>query len=138
MYWSAEEIIPNPYEIIQNNHYMMSRHDYTNLQHAVMATSYALQLYLQHNDMANALPIMKWLVAQHNGFMAWSSTQVREKILLVCSFFLMLHRKIFCSSDFECVPVASKYSPNPCLKRIQFSLVLPASFNSDGVVYAPS
>ena len=76
MYWSATVIEPNPYEIIQNNHYMKSRGDYTDLAQAVMATSYALQLYLQHNLNAKAVPIMKWLVAQHNGVMAWSSTQV--------------------------------------------------------------
>ena len=76
MYWSTKKIEPNPYHSVNAKYYISSRLDYVNLENAVMATSYALQLYLQHNDMKGALPIMRWLVAQHNGFMAWSSTQV--------------------------------------------------------------
>lgn len=75
MYWSAKEIEPNPYQSVNAKYYIKTRMDYVNLENAVMATSYALQLYLQHNDMTGALPIMRWLMAQHNGFMAWSSTQ---------------------------------------------------------------
>lgn len=41
-----------------------------------MATSYALMLYLSHNQLADSVPIMKWLVTQHKSFNYWSSSQV--------------------------------------------------------------
>ena len=76
MYWAAEEITPNPTRIVNTVHFMQSRIDFINGGNAVMATSYALMLYIDHNEFEASKPIMKWLHTQHNGFMAWTSTQV--------------------------------------------------------------
>ena len=76
MYWANEEIEPNPTKIVNTVHFMEPRGDFINQEHANMATSYALMLYLANNEYEASKPIMKWLHTQHNDFMAWSSTQV--------------------------------------------------------------
>lgn len=42
----------------------------------VEMTSYALQTYLLRNDLARALPIIRWLTSQQNANGGFSSTQV--------------------------------------------------------------
>ena len=75
-YWSRDPIAPNTVTFANNIPVMQPRADYVNLQHGVMATSYALLLLLEHNDMDAALPVMKWLISQRQDFIMWSSTQV--------------------------------------------------------------
>nr|UCK81481.1 macroglobulin-complement related protein-like 3 [Arenicola marina] len=74
-YWAGIEIPPNEFEIINTMYYMKPRGDFLNLENAVMATSYAMMLYLQHNELQKSLPIMRWLVTQRMGTVAWSSTK---------------------------------------------------------------
>ena len=76
MYWSNTQIDPSHVRMINNQPIMESRDDYVNLEYSVMATSYALLLYLSHNRLSEAVPIMKWLISQHKWFNYWSSTQV--------------------------------------------------------------
>ena len=77
VYWSADPIDGNVEEIIQTLRYMQPRDDFINLGHAVTATSYALMLHLQHNELSASVPIMKWLSVQRMGPMGFSSTQVK-------------------------------------------------------------
>ena len=74
----------NPSNIVNTVHYIRPREYYTNWAYANMATSYVLKLYLQHNEYAEARPIMKWLQTQHNQMLAWSSTQVLWQITHSC------------------------------------------------------
>lgn len=75
MYWADEAIPANPTEIIDTRPVLLGRGDYINEAHAVIATSYALILYLAHNEVVEAEPIMTWLHTQHNDVHAHSSTQ---------------------------------------------------------------
>lgn len=77
VYWASQEWTPNPTTIINTVHYMQPRDDFVDLGHAVIATSYALMLHLDHNELQASVPIMKWLLSQHMHFTVWSSTQVR-------------------------------------------------------------
>ena len=76
VYWASEEIGENPTEIVNTVHFMKVRPYWPNLGNAMMATSYALKLYLERNDFDGATPIMKWIQTQRNGLMRWSSSQV--------------------------------------------------------------
>lgn len=76
VYWAAEEIARNPTERINNIEFQYERNFHPNVANAVMATSYALLLYLENNDHTGSVPIMKWIFSQHNRLMGWSSTQV--------------------------------------------------------------
>jgi hypothetical protein len=78
VYWSNTVIPPNIVNIINTVPIMEPRDDYVNLEYSVMATSYALLVYLAHNQMQASIPIMKWLVTQHKAFNYWSSSQVSE------------------------------------------------------------
>ena len=40
-------------------------------------TSYALLTYVKRDDVASALPILKWLISKQNDLGGYSSTQVR-------------------------------------------------------------
>ncbi len=76
VYWADKEIALNPTEIVNTVPFMKVRDYYTNLGTAMMATSYALTLYLDKNDFVGATPIMKWMQTQRNAMMRFSSTQV--------------------------------------------------------------
>jgi hypothetical protein len=76
VYWSNTVIPPNVVNIINTVPIMEPRAYFENLENSVMATSYALMLYLSHNQLADSIPIMKWIVSQHKHLMFWSSTQV--------------------------------------------------------------
>ena len=76
VYWANADIPPNVVNIINTVPIMEPRDDYVNLENSVMATSYALMLYLAHNELTQSVPIMKWLVTQHKQFNYWSSSQV--------------------------------------------------------------
>lgn len=75
LYWAAVPIAPNPSERINNVEFQYERQYHPNVGNAVMATSYALLCYLAHNDVNNAVPIMKWIGSQHYRVFGWSSTQ---------------------------------------------------------------
>ena len=45
-------------------------------------TSYALLTYVRRNDIASAIPILKWLVSKQNDLGGYSSTQVRAVALI--------------------------------------------------------
>lgn len=79
VYWADKEIAPNVVKIINTVPIMEPRAHFANQENAVMATSYALMLYLAHNEIAQAVPIMKWIISQHVQFMFWSSTQVQNQ-----------------------------------------------------------
>ena len=78
MYWSHTDIPPNPTEIINTVPIQKVRGYFTNLGNAVAATSYALMLYLEHNDWEGATAIMKWIQTQRNSMVRWSGTQVMQ------------------------------------------------------------
>ncbi|ELT94762.1 hypothetical protein CAPTEDRAFT_205314 [Capitella teleta] len=75
VYWASKEIPPNVVNIINTVPIMEPRSYFENLENSVMATSYSLMLYLAHNQLAESVPIMKWIVFQHKHLMFWSSTQ---------------------------------------------------------------
>jgi len=75
MYWAAQPIPDNPSERINNVEFQYERQFHPNVGNGVMATSYALMCYLARNDLKTAVPIMKFIVSQHNRIMGWSSTQ---------------------------------------------------------------
>jgi len=75
LYWAAVPIAPNPSERINNVEFQYERQYHPNVGNAVMATSYAMLCYLAHNDVQNAVPIMKWIGSQHYRLFGWSSTQ---------------------------------------------------------------
>ena len=75
-YWSEVEMDPNAEEIVQTLRYMQAREQYTHLAGAMTASSYALMLYLQHNELEAAVPIMKWISVARYGPMAFSGVQV--------------------------------------------------------------
>jgi hypothetical protein len=75
VYWAAQDIPDNPSERINNVEFQYERQFHPNVGNAVMGTSYALLCYLAKNDLATAVPIMKFIASQHNHLMGWSSTQ---------------------------------------------------------------
>ena len=76
VYWATEEIPPNTILVVDTLQYLQRRPELPNEQNALMATSYAMLLYLFQNEFENARPIMKWIHTQHMGVMKYSSTIV--------------------------------------------------------------
>lgn len=77
VYWAATPIPGNPSFRINNVEFQYERDFHPNVENAVMATSYALLCYLAYDELAAAVPVMKWIHSQHNTLMGWSSTQVQ-------------------------------------------------------------
>jgi hypothetical protein len=76
IYWAAQEIAPNPEYLVNNIRVMQTRLDIPNVQNAVMATSYAMLVYLMRNDLEGATPMALWIPTQHMDIMKYSSVQV--------------------------------------------------------------
>lgn len=74
LYWAQWPIGSNPSERINNVEFQYPREWIPNVGYAVSATSYALLCFLAHNEYTQAVPIMKFIVHQHNHLMGWSST----------------------------------------------------------------
>lgn len=74
LYWSSVEIPLNPTQVVNTRTLMAVREKYEHNNQAVRATSYALLLYLEHNEFAASTPIMKWIQTQHNALVGWDSS----------------------------------------------------------------
>nr|UCK81480.1 macroglobulin-complement related protein-like 2 [Arenicola marina] len=72
-YWCTWELESNPYDIVDNKYMLLSRPDFPNLSNAVMATSYAMLLYLDHGMFEESRPIMKWIVNSHQSDLCFAS-----------------------------------------------------------------
>ena len=63
--------------------YLYERQYHPNVGSAVLGTSYAMLCTLARNHVKQALPIMKFIAAQHNHLMGWSSTHVSVAVVVV-------------------------------------------------------
>ena len=101
-YWADIEIGDNPSHFQDTIPILEPRPDWTNMGSAVMATSYAMMMYIANDQINDTIPLMKWIQTQRSSLFGWSSTQVslasvldnvqqtieqtvlRKKIIVVC------------------------------------------------------
>ena len=75
-YWADIEIGDNPSHFQDTIPILEPRPDWTNMGSAVMATSYAMMMYIANDQINDTIPLMKWIQTQRSTLYGWSSTQV--------------------------------------------------------------
>ena len=93
--------------------------------HAVLATSYALMLYLAHNEIQNSVPIMKWLQTQRSNYLQFSGTQ---DLLVVLQVILILTNVYKCLVPPEKRHILSRDKKN----RFQFQEKEKSTMETEG------